>query len=63
MSTMLPKNLEVARRAKLKPLNEIAAEMGIGKHLLEFYGEGVAKIKLDAIAELADRTKAKTRID
>ncbi len=29
MSTILPKNLEVARRAKLRPLNEIAAEMGI----------------------------------
>ena len=55
----LPKNLEVARQAKLRPLNEIAAEIGIGKHLLEPYGEGVAKIKLDAIEELADRPKAK----
>ncbi|MEJ7816241.1 MAG: formate--tetrahydrofolate ligase [Rubrobacter sp.] len=55
----LPKNLEVARQANLLPLNEIAAEMGIGEHLLEPYGEGVAKIKLDAIEELADRPKAK----
>jgi formate--tetrahydrofolate ligase len=55
----LPKNLEVARKARLQPLNEIAAEIGIGKHLLEPYGESVAKIKLDAIAELADRPKAK----
>jgi formate--tetrahydrofolate ligase len=55
----LVKNLEVARRAKLKPLTEIAADMGIGEHLLEPYGEGVAKIKLDAIEELADRPKAK----
>src|SRR5215217_7308608 len=55
----LPKNLEVARQAKLRPLNEIAAEIGIGEHLLEPYGEGVAKIKLDAIEELADRPKAK----
>jgi len=45
--------------ARLKPLDEIAAEMGIGEHLLEPYGEGVAKIKLDAIEELADRPKAK----
>src|SRR5919112_4090820 len=58
-SMTLPKNLEVARQAKLRPLNEIAAEIGIGEHLLEPYGEGVAKIKLDAIAELADRPKAK----
>ena len=27
----LPKNLEVARKAKLEPLNEIAAEIGIGE--------------------------------
>jgi len=51
--------LGVARTARLKPLDEIAAEMGIGEHLLEPYGEGVAKIKLDAIEELADRPKAK----
>src|SRR5918995_33496 len=58
-SMTLQKNLEVARKAKLQPLNEIAAEIGIGEHLLEPYGEGVAKIKLDAIEELADRPKAK----
>ena len=52
-------DLEIARRASLKPLAEIAAEMGIGSHLLEPYGEGVAKIKLEAIEELADRPKAR----
>jgi formate--tetrahydrofolate ligase len=55
----LPKNLQVARQAKLEPLGEIAAQMGIGEHLLEPYGEGVAKIKLEAIEELADMPKAK----
>ena len=55
----LPKNLEVARRAKLESLSEIGAEIGIGEHLLEPYGEGVAKIKLEAIEELAGRPKAK----
>src|SRR5215216_5349621 len=54
-----PSDLEIAREAELKPLDEIAAGMGIGKHLLEPYGEGVAKIKLEAIEELADRPKAK----
>ena len=52
-------DLEIARRASLKPLAEIAAEMGIGSHLLEPYGEGVAKIKLKAIEELEDRPKAR----
>src|SRR5215213_9017900 len=55
----LVKNLEVARRAKLKPLTEVAADMGIAEHLLEPYGEGVAKIKLDAIEQLSGRPKAK----
>ncbi|MDQ3864378.1 MAG: formate--tetrahydrofolate ligase [Actinomycetota bacterium] len=55
----LPKNLEVARRAKLEPLGEIGAEIGIGEHLLEPYREGVAKIKLEAIEELAGRPKAR----
>jgi formate--tetrahydrofolate ligase len=55
----IPKNLEVARQAKLAPLDEVAASIGIGKHLLEPYGEGVAKVKLSAIEELRDRPRAK----
>jgi formate--tetrahydrofolate ligase len=54
-----PTDLEIARKAKLEPLEEIASSMGIGGHLLEPYGESVAKIKLDAMEELADRPKAK----
>ena len=54
-----PSDLEIARRAKLKPLTEIAGGIGIGKHLLEPYGDAVAKIKLEAIEELSDRPKAK----
>src|ERR1700731_408301 len=38
---------------------EIAAKMGIGPHLLEPYGHDVAKVRLEAIHELADRPKAK----
>ena len=54
-----PSDLEIAREAKLKPLEEIAAGMGIRAHLLEPYGEAVAKIKLEAIEELNDRPRAK----
>ncbi|MBA3251716.1 MAG: formate--tetrahydrofolate ligase, partial [Geodermatophilaceae bacterium] len=54
-----PSDLEIARGAQLKPLTGIAQAMGIGEHLLEPYGENVAKIKLAAIEELADRPKAK----
>jgi formate--tetrahydrofolate ligase len=54
-----PSDLEIARRAQLKPVDDIASEMGLGMHLLEPYGEQVMKIKLDAIEELADRPTAK----
>ena len=54
-----PSDLEIARQAKLKPLPEIADGMGIGEHLLEPYGDSVAKIKLGAIEELEDRPLAK----
>ena len=54
-----PSDLEIARGASLKPLEDVAAEMGIGSHLLEPYGEQVMKIKLAAIEELADRPVAK----
>jgi len=54
-----PSDLEIARGAALKPLEDVAAEMGIPAHLLEPYGEQVVKIKLAAIEELADRPAAK----
>ncbi len=54
-----PTDLEIARSAELEPLEDVAAQMGIGPHLLERYGEGVAKIKLDALGELGDRPRAK----
>jgi formate--tetrahydrofolate ligase len=55
----MPSDLEIARQAQLKPIAEIAQHMGIEPRLLEQYGESVAKIKLEAIGELADRPKAK----
>jgi len=54
-----PSDLEIARKANLKPLTEIAGEMGLREGVLEPYGESVAKIKLDAIEELADRPRAR----
>jgi len=54
-----PSDLEIARQAMLKPLDDIASEIGIGPDLLEPYGESVMKIKLAAIEELADAPPAK----
>ncbi|MBA3630208.1 MAG: formate--tetrahydrofolate ligase, partial [Actinobacteria bacterium] len=55
----MPTSLTIAREASLKPMIDVAAEMGLGPHLLEHYGDTVAKIKLDAIEELADKPVAK----
>jgi formate--tetrahydrofolate ligase len=59
MTVAFPGDLDIARRAKLIPMQEVAARMGIGPHLLEPYGYDVAKLRLETIDELADRPKAK----
>ncbi len=59
MEISFPSDLEIARRARLRPLAEVAADVGVGEHLLESYGGRVAKIKPEAMEELADRPRAK----
>src|SRR5262245_48855845 len=54
-----PSDIDIAYGASLKPLTDVAGDMGIGAHLLEPYGDSVAKIKLAAIDELAERPMAK----
>ncbi|WP_219414001.1 formate--tetrahydrofolate ligase [Pseudonocardia nigra] len=54
-----PSDLQIARDASLKPIEDVAGDMGIAQHLLEPYGHDVLKIRLEAIEELADRPKAK----
>ena len=54
-----PSDLEIARGAALKPLEDVADAMGIASHLLEPHGEEVVKIKLEAIAELAGQPAAR----
>jgi formate--tetrahydrofolate ligase len=55
----MPTALEIARQATLKPIAEIAEDVGIPPWLTEPHGDHVAKIDLRAIDELADRPKAK----
>ena len=54
-----PSDLEIASRAELKPLDEIAAAAGIPVEHLEPYGKGAAKIDLAAIEAMADRPRAR----
>ena len=43
----------------MRPIEEIAGQMGIPPALLEHYGANVAKINLEAVDVLADRPKAR----
>ncbi|HET7305561.1 MAG TPA: formate--tetrahydrofolate ligase [Segeticoccus sp.] len=56
---MFPSNLEIAQNATLKPIGEVAGQLGLESHLLEPYGHDVMKVSLDAIEEFADRPRAK----
>jgi formate--tetrahydrofolate ligase len=55
----MPTALEIARQATLKPISEIAEDIGIPPWLTEHHGDHVAKIDLKAIEELSDRPRAK----
>lgn len=55
----LPSNLEIARGAELKPIGDVAGDMGLGSDLLEPYGRDVMKVDLGAVEALGDRPKAK----
>lgn len=54
-----PSDLDIASKATLKPLTEIAEGSGIPLEHLEPYGSGAAKIQLEAIEKMQDRPKAK----
>ena len=52
----IPSNIEIAQRAKLKPIGPLARErLGIPEEYLEPYGHYKAKISLDYLAKLHDR--------
>jgi formate--tetrahydrofolate ligase len=54
----MPTDLEIARAAKLRPIEEVAADMGIPSDAVEHYGREMAKISLDAIPAMgAPRAK------
>ncbi|BAN03976.1 formate--tetrahydrofolate ligase [Ilumatobacter coccineus] len=54
-----PSDLDIAGRAMLQPLTEIAEGAGIPLQHLEPYGSGAAKVRLEAIDEMGDRPPAK----
>ena len=59
MAVKMKSDLEISRDASMKPIAQVAEQMGIPTDLLEPYGKYVAKINLDAIEILKNRPKAR----
>ncbi|MEA3355779.1 MAG: formate--tetrahydrofolate ligase [Candidatus Bipolaricaulota bacterium] len=57
--TKTPSDLEIAQAAKLKPITQIAQEVGINEGELEPFGAWKAKVKLDILKRLKDRPNGK----
>ncbi|MFC2028620.1 formate--tetrahydrofolate ligase [Chloroflexota bacterium] len=55
----VPSDIEIAQEATLKPIIQIAEELGIQEDELELYGPYKAKVKLDILKRLKDRPDGK----
>jgi len=59
-ATSFPSNIEIAQRAKMRPIVELARErLGIPAEALEPYGHYKAKVSLDYVAQLEGRPEGK----
>ncbi|GBD43405.1 Formate--tetrahydrofolate ligase [bacterium HR40] len=54
-----PSDIEIARAAKLLPIEEIAARLGIPPEALHLYGRQIAKVDLDFVARLEGRAQGR----
>lgn len=55
----VPSDIEIAQEAKMRPILEVAAELGLSEDDLDLYGKYKAKVHLDVLDRLADRPNAK----
>ena len=55
----VPSDLDIAQAARLQPITEIAAGVGLDREDLILYGKYKAKVHLDALKKLADRPRGK----
>jgi formyltetrahydrofolate synthetase len=55
----VPADIDIAQAATLKPIRQVAEEMGLEESELELYGDYKAKIKLEVLDRLADAPDGK----
>ena len=54
-----PSDLEIAQAARLRPIRDVAAEVGLTEDDLDYYGKYKAKVHLDVLQRFKDRPNAK----
>ena len=59
MKTEMPSSLEIAQRATLRPILDVAADAGLEPDEIEAYGRYKAKVDLSVLERLAGRPDAK----
>jgi len=55
----VPSDIDIAQAAKLKPILQVAAELGIRENELELYGPYKAKVKLEILERLKNKKNGK----
>jgi len=55
----VPSDIEIAQAARLRPIREVAEELGLTEDDLDYYGKYKAKVHLDVLEKLKDRPNAK----
>lgn len=54
LRTPVPSDIEIAQEADIKPIKQVADEVGLLEREIEYYGEYKAKIRLDVLERLKD---------
>ncbi|GAP18326.1 formate--tetrahydrofolate ligase [Levilinea saccharolytica] len=52
--TPVPSDIEIAQESDIKPISDVAAELGLLPEEIEFFGPYKAKVKLEVLNRLAD---------
>ena len=55
----VPSDIDIAQAATLKPIRDVAAQLGLTEDDLDLYGKYKAKVHLDVLKRLQDRPQGK----
>ncbi|MFH1907244.1 MAG: formate--tetrahydrofolate ligase, partial [Chloroflexota bacterium] len=59
LRTPVPSDIEIAQEGTLKPILQVAEELGLEADELELYGPYKAKVKLEVLERLKERPNGK----